>query len=118
MQPVQVVQPTQDPNAEVVPIIATQPNELVVPSPDPIPSTASSLLSAATLVEPKDPAPSAASLAPPIINIYVNTDPSKMSTSRINIMEAKPSLNGSSNQENKTAGSSFDAITKVEKYNY
>ena len=120
--PVQPVQPAQDPNAKTEPIIATQPNGLVVPSPDPIPQTASSLLSAASLVDPKAPAPSPASLAPPIINIYVNTDPSKMSVSRVNIAEAnganKEKKTEDGSKENKQAGSSSDATTKVEKYNY
>ena len=120
--PVQPVQPAQDPNAKTEPIIATQPNGLVVPSPDPIPQTASSLLSAASLVDPKAPAPSPASLAPPIINIYVNTDPSKMSVSRVNIAEVnganKEKKTEDGSKENKQAGSSSDATTKVEKYNY
>ena len=120
--PVQPVQPAQDPNAKTEPIIATKPNELVVPSPDPIPQTASSLLSAASLVDPKAPAPSPASLAPPIINIYVNTDPSKMSTSRVNIAEAnganKEKNTEGDSQEKKPSIRASDATTKVEKYNY
>jgi hypothetical protein len=129
--PVQPVQPAQDPNAKTEPIIATKPNELVVPSPDPIPQTASSLLSAASLVDPKAPAPSPAPLASPIINIYVNTDPSKMSTSRVNIAEAnganKEKNTEGDSQEKNTEGDSqekkpsiraSDATTKVEKYNY
>ena len=120
--PAQPVQPAQDPNAKTEPIIATNSNELVVPSPDPIPQTASSLLSAASLVDPKAPAQSPAPLASPIINIYVNTDPSKMSTSKVNIAEAnganKEKNTEGDSQENKQAGSASDAITKVEKYNY